>query len=362
MRRGVRGLKGIKVINKPNGRRYVYRRVGSRLVSLPDLPEDHPRFIEAYVEAGKAAPPPRQPHPKGSIAALCTAYLGSADYHRLAPSTRAVWRRTIDRIQNERGAGMVRDLRPEHLRKDVRALSPGAAQMRLKAWRSLMRHALDEGWIAADPSQGVKAPQGTVTPHRQWTLEEIAAYRAHWHIGTPQRLAFEVIYWTGARCIDARTLGWQMVDNAGWLTFTQQKTSGRVTLPITAALPSWAASMAVDRSHLLDALGRTEMQWIVTTHGAARSVKGLSQWMSANARAAGLPKDCTAHGLRKARAAALAESGATASQIGAWTGHASLSEVSHYTRQADLRRIIGGGETSTDSGNRIAEFPKLPKK
>ena len=358
MRRGISGLKDIKVVNKPNGRRYIYRRVGGRLIPLPDLPENHPHFIEAYVAAGKDAPPPRPPYASGTIAALCVAYLRSNEYQQLAPSTRKTWRNAIDRIQRERGSGKVRDLRSDHLRKDVRSLSPGAAQLRLKAWRSILRYAVDEGWISADPSHGVRAPKGTTKPHRQWTHDEIAAYRDYWPIGTPQRLAFEVMYWTGARCADARTLGWQMVDSTGWLRFTQQKTRGPVTLPITAPLPGWAAGMAPDREFLLRSLSSTEMQWIVTHRGTARNPSALSQWMSANAQAAGLPTGCTAHGLRKARAAALAEAGATASQIGAWTGHASLSEVAHYTRQADLRRIISGGETSTDVGNRIAEFPE----
>lgn len=97
-----------------------------------------------------------------------------------------------------------------------------------------------------------------------------------------------------------------------------------------------------------------------TSTGRARSVKGLSQWISAAASAAGLPDDCTAHGLRKARAAALAEAGATASQIGAWTGHASLSEVSHYTKGADQKGVLGA-EQERNTGNRVAKFPKPAK-
>ena len=56
---------------------------------------------------------------------------------------------------------------------------------------------------------------------------------------------------------------------------------------------------------------------------------------------AGLPADCTAYGQRKTRAATLAESGATGSQIGAWTGHANLSDVSHSSMQAEQRNVLG---------------------
>ena len=165
MRGSVRGLSGIKFVTKKDGRQYKYRRVGSQLVALPDLPEHHPVFIAAYVAAGTVQPEPR--HREGTISALCAAYLSSHEYRRMADSTRAVWRRTFDRISIARGAALVVDLRAEHLRIDIRALTPGAAQNRLKAWRSIPRFAVEEGMIPADPSAGVKAQRGEVKPHRQ---------------------------------------------------------------------------------------------------------------------------------------------------------------------------------------------------
>lgn len=299
---------------------------------------------------------PRSRVAEGSIAALITLYLASSEYRRMADSTRAVWRRTLSKISEQRGVALVKDLRTEHLRKDIRAFTPGAAQNRLKAWRSILKYALEEGWITTDPSTGIRAARGEVSPHRQWTENEIEQFRAFWMRGSPERIAFEVIYWTGARCVDAVTLGWQKVDREGWLSFTQAKTKGPATCPIRA-LPHWAAPMSNDHAHLIDALPSDRILWIVTGTGRARSVKGLSQWVSAIASEAGLPVDCTAHGLRKARAAALAIAGATTSQIGAWTGHSSLSEIAHYTKQADQKGILGA-ERERIVGNQIGKFPK----
>ncbi|WP_411839063.1 hypothetical protein [Paracoccus sp. ME4] len=98
----------------------------------------------------------------------------------MADSTRAAWRRTLDRISADRGAGLVRDLRSDHLRKDIRALTPGAAQNRLKAWRSILKFAVEEEMIPSDPSVGVKAQRGEVRPHRQWTSAELGKFRQHW--------------------------------------------------------------------------------------------------------------------------------------------------------------------------------------
>lgn len=350
MRRGVR-LRGVKVVVKPDGRRYIYRRVGGRLVPLPNLPENDPRFLAAYVAAEAQAAPKAGKFASGTIGATCMAYLASHDFAALAPSTRAVFRRVIEKIAQQRGTGQLRDLRPDHLAKDVRALSPGAASNRLKAWRAVLNFAVSESLIASSPARAIKAPRAVTVPHRQWTASEISAFREHWKTGTPERLAFEVIYWTGARCVDAVTLGWQRVGRDGWLTYSQQKTGGPATCPIRT-LPAWAQAMRADHAALLSELPTDRLQWIVTTYGKPRSVKGLSQWISAAAGTAGLPDDCTAHGLRKARAAALAEAGATTSQIGAWTGHVSLSEIAHYTRSADQRAILGAErEQNTGNGN-----------
>ena len=57
----------------------------------------------------------------------------------------------------------------------------------------------------------------------------------------------------------------------------------------------------------------------------------ISSWGFGNQ--AGLPQ-CSAHGVRKARAAELAESGASEHEIMVITGHQTSKEVSRYTRAA----------------------------
>lgn len=342
MRRGVR-LRGIKVVTKPNGARYVYRRVGGALVPLPDLPENHPDFLAAYVAAGNRAKPQR--HSAGTIGAACQAFLASSRFAGMKDSTRASVRRLVDRIAQERGRGLLADLRTDHLRRDMAGMTPAAQLNRLKAWRWVLRHAVDAGLIGADPTAALRPPKTGQAPHVQWSREQIEVFRAHWPQGTAQRTALEVIFWTGARCVDAGRLGWQMVDAGGWLTYIQVKTGQPATCP-ARHLPEWCAPMAADHAQFLAALPEGRLQWILTAFGAPRSQKGLSQWFATSARAAGLPPGLTAHGLRKSRASALAEAGATAHQIGAWTGHASLSEIAHYTRGANQRAILGGGNVT----------------
>jgi integrase len=53
---------------------------------------------------------------------------------------------------------------------------------------------------------------------------------------------------------------------------------------------------------------------------------------------AGLPH-CSSHGLRKAAARRLAEAGCTEHEIASITGHASLREITRYTKAADQVRL-----------------------
>lgn len=95
------------------------------------------------------------------------------------------------------------------------------------------------------------------------------------------------------------------------------------------------------------------MTFLATSKGGARTSTGLGTLIRESARAAGVAK--SAHGLRKCRAIALAEAGATVHQIAAWTGHATLKEIDRYTRRADRRRAVMGTEqaqnvaTATDA-------------
>lgn len=81
---------------------------------------------------------------------------------------------------------------------------------------------------------------------------------------------------------------------------------------------------------------------IVTHTGKPRSQKGLSQWLSAKATEAGLPKECSAHGLRKYRDTQLAETGLSSLQIRSWTGQQDLKTLEIYFRKANLRTILEG--------------------
>lgn len=341
----------------PSGHPRLYvRRKGYQMVPLPDMAPDDPRFLAALAKASGAIIP--EPVRTGTIAAAIIAFRRSDKFLSVAASTRDVWRRGLDDMRRRYGKGNLADLRPDHIRADLagRGVNPG--RQRLKIWRALCGWAIDAGLLKVDPAAQVKQSKAPKTDgHAPWTRDDVARFRAHWPVGTEQRLAFELLHWTGARDSDVVRMSERMVTD-GWMTFTQKKTGGVVQIPMINA-----PAFAEPDGHLAACLAARPVRHIVfltVQGGKPRSEYSFPTWFSTAARKAGI-EGKTAHGLRKHRATLMAENGATVHQIAAWTGHKSLSEVESYSRSADRRRILMGTGTERESGSFPAGVETLPE-
>lgn len=354
MRRGFRGgVVRLRFLMQsghwPSGNPRLYlRRKGQPRVPMPDQPPDSPAFLAAYSAALGARHDPVIPPATGSIAAGITAFLASDHFLSKAPATRAYWRRGADAIRKAYGTGQRADLAARHIKADLAKLSGHAAVRRWKVWRAVCTFWDDAGLIDTDPARQVRKPR---TPkevgHIAWTMPEVNRFRAFWPVESRERLAMELILWTGARMSDAVRLSPSMVGDDGWIAYRQQKTGGEVAVPFTAPAPDWAAQDSY-LAHALQARPDRHMVFMVTAYGAPRSVKAASAWFAAATRKAGI-EGRSAHGLRKTRANIMTERGATTDQRGAWLGHESLDEVQHYSADARKRVIISG--TFDESAN-----------
>lgn len=355
MRKGIRAgtvtLTGLMRIER-RGRVYWYlRRRGRPLVRLPDLPHDDPAFLAAYAAARADDPPPRSAPAPGSIAGLIAAALASDTYLARSPVYRATLRRHFEAIRRTAGHAPARGLRDYIIRADVTAATNPTD--RLKAWRFLTAFGLAAGLLPTDPARAVAAPRRAASDgHPPWAPDQLDAYRARWRPGTSARLAFELLHWTGARIGDAVRLGPGMIDRDGVLVFRQGKTGDIAYVPWSCPLPAYAAGMEADRRHLMATLRPGHMTFLATAHGGPRSEKALGNLIRESARACGIER--SAHGLRKTRAIALAEAGATVHQITAWTGHRTLKEAERYTRAAERRRAVMGTEQKPNDANQPA--------
>jgi len=252
-------------------------------------------------------------------------------------------RAILERFRTEHGDKRIAMLPQEFIVRTLGKRSPAAARNWLKTLRGLLEFAVSEKFRADDPTHGVKLPKlpksdGIAT----WTEEEISAFETKHPIGSRARLAFALLLFTAQRRGDVVRMGRQHVRN-GAISVRQQKTGAALEIPIHQ-----------DSQTVLDATPSEHLTFLVTEFGKPFAPAGFGNWFRDQCNEAGLPRHCSAHGLRKAACRRLAEAGCTAHQIAAISGHASLREVERYTKAADQARLakdaINKEQLRTSSG------------
>jgi enterobacteria phage integrase len=287
----------------------------------------------------------RQPDRPGTIAALVTSYLRSAAYLGLRDTTKTGYASRIELLRTQHGPRTVAGLNRERIVRMLQpyASKPGAALSILKMLRVLIRHAIDIGWLANDPSLGIKRPKTNEV--RSWTDAEIAKFEQRWPVGSRQRLAFALMLFTGQRRSDVHRMTWADVKD-GTISVVQQKTGRKLAIPVHQELLA-----------ILAAAKRDHIAIVTTVYGKPFTVDGFSGWLREAIAGAGLPLDCQPHGLRKAAGRRLAEAGCSAHEIMAILGHKTLSEAERYTRDADQARLAVDAMMKLEgrSANRTAQ-------
>jgi integrase len=320
-------------IDRHGKRRIYFRRPGFKQIPLPGLPGSA-EFMEAYQAALAGDVAQRNIGSTrtklGSINALVVAYYRSAEFmHELGAETQRARRRLIEKFRAEHGDKPVALLQREHIQKMSAAiLKPHAKRNWFKAIRGLMLYSVSIGMRPDDPTEGIKNVKLRKSEgHHTWTDDEIRQYRAHWPLGTQQRLAMELALETTSRRADVTRIGPQHERN-GKLDLRHTKNNVEAFIPVTDALRA-----------AIDACPTRHLTFLHTKAGTPRSPKALGGDFRMWCDAAGLPKRCTIHGLRKGGARRLAEAGATAHEIMSITGHKTLSEVERYTKGANRERM-----------------------
>ena len=143
--------------------RFYFRRPGFKRAPLPGLPWS-PEFMTAYEAALADQPLPvglSRARP-GTMLAVAISYFASAEFRTLRLSTQRAYRWTIDRICRDHGDKRAAELRREHIVRlmAARAGQPAAANALRIALRVMMKHAIDIGLRADDPTREVRAING----------------------------------------------------------------------------------------------------------------------------------------------------------------------------------------------------------
>ena len=179
-------------------------------------------------------------------------------------------------------------------------------------------------------------------------MGEIQQYEEKHSVGTTARLALALLLYLAQRRSDIVAIVPQHVRD-GWLTLTQAKNAENN--PITLSIP-----IIPELVRIIDATPTGHLAFVVTEFGRPFTANGFGNKFRQWCDEAGLPQ-CSAHGLRKASAAWLAELGCSAKQIMAITGHQTLKEVERYVKSAEQRKLARAAMAKLAAGqkkNKIA--------
>jgi integrase len=260
----------------------------------------------------------------GSVAAAVALYYQSISFGSLGPATQQVRRRILDRFREDWGENRLATLQPHRVVELVaeKIAHPHAAKHFLNALRAMIGIAIVAGLRSDDPTVGIRIKARQSSGFHTWTDDEIGQFEAPHPIGTRARLAFGLLLYTGQRRGDVIRMGSQHV-RGGFMRVVQQETGFALEIPMHPAL-----------AEILAAHQAEHLTFLTTAAGKPFSAQGFTAWFRAIVQEAGLLPGLSAHGLRKAMCRRLAESGCSANQISAISGHSTQREVERYTRAA----------------------------
>ncbi len=287
-----------------------------------------PEFAAAYhaAVAGKPPPTPGKFNAK-TLGWLIERYRESTAWAKLSGATRRQREGILLAITSTAGKEPISRIDQDTVEKGIerRKDRPHAQRHFLQTMRGLFQWAVKAKLADSDPTRELKTIRPKTDGHHVWADEECAAFQKRWARGTRERLAFDLLLYTGLRRGDAVRLGRPHVRN-GIATIRTEKTGEIVTIPILPPLEQSIAAGPVG-----------ELTFICGVAGRPMTKESFGNFFREACSKAGVPG--SAHGLRKAGATRAANNGATEAQLEAIFGWRGGGMAALYTRQADRVRL-----------------------
>lgn len=312
------------VTQRSKGRKYFYFRHGKFYARLPS--PDSPEFAAAYAKYLDRVKndQPSAPCPPGSFGELVETYLASADYLRLAKSSRTEYRRYLDRMKSMWGRLPARRLtRAAVLEyRDSLQAKPRAASYALQVLRRLLSFGVDRGLLNANPAlkPGLSASK---SHHKPWSDDNIEAFR---NANAEQPMILFVLLLglcTGQRLGDLIKMT-RHDYNGREIAVTQNKTGAKIWVPVHASLKTELDQ--VNRFMLLE-----------SERGKAFKTRNLSRAFLDATRRADL-NGLTLHGLRVTSAGWLADAGCSDAELQSILGHQTVAMAAQYRKQSNKKQ------------------------
>jgi len=283
---------------------------------------------------------------------------------RLAERTLAMYAEALARLERfaeEAGVDLLQ-ARPQHLRGFVARLRNAGLASRsiaiaLAAWRGLYRWWGHQGWVQANPVDGLRPPKAPKPLPKALSVEQSVALAAH--PGLPGRRANspalaardhaigELLYGAGLRIGELLGLnvkpppsgaaqGWvDLADGAGATAHVWGKGAKRRSVPVGSAAVLALRQWLQHRPQLACA---DEAALFVSQRGTRLGDEQLRLRLARQAQAAGLPTRVHPHMLRHSYASHLLQSSGDLRAVQELLGHASISTTQVYT-QLDFQHL-----------------------
>lgn len=324
-------------------RRRYFRRKGFKGGPLPG-PIGSSEFLEAYQAfmAGKPAPLARPPSGPGTFGRLISAYYGWTEFTNLKAPSKKLYRYALEPLREKHGHRALSTMNRENLVSVIEKIgerAPGMANLTRAVLQKMLKCALERNEIRENPLAKKVTPYKIGT-HHTWTDAELEQFEAKWPLGTRQRLAYALLFYTGQRSGDVVRMTRGDVSE-GRIRVKQEKTGAELKIKIH---PDLARAIKAGPAKGLNLIG--------DEHGRPIKRAALSHLMRQAIRAAGLPARCVPHGIRKATLRTMAEAGSSSKRLAAVSGHKTTKELDRYTAAADQQTLADDGIASMPTRKR----------
>lgn len=261
------------------------------------------------------------------LSGIAALYMTSPEWTALSQNSKRIYTQTLrhlDTIINKNADDITRpviiDLRDRLFHKR------GTCRNALSLLNNILSYGYDRGLCKYNHAQRVKG-QPRPKSIARWSLEECQLFLKD----APDyvRLAFLLALYTGQRRGDLVRMEWSQYDGQT-IKVLQEKTRRFLTIPVHPQLKA-----ELDKAKLIK---HTDPYILHNTQGDRMTAMYLTVLVRERAIRLGM-ENRSVHGLRKTAGAMLAELGCTPHQIMSILGHKTLKEVTHYTEEADQKRM-----------------------
>ena len=307
-------------------RRRYFRRKGFKGGALPG-PVGSPEFMEAYqaFQGGRPAPAVKGEARPGTFGHLIASYYQTTAFSNLKPSSKQLYRYALEPLKEKHGHQPLATVTRANMIaiiEKIGARAPGMANLTRAVLQKMLKGAFDRNQIAENPLAR-KVDTYKVGTHHTWTDAELLQFEARWPLGTRQRLAYALLFYTDQRSGDVVRMSRADI-RAGRIKVVQEKTGAELEIDIHP-----------DLRIAIKAYSAKGLSLIGDDRGRPIKRPAFSHMMRSAISEAGLPAKCKPHGLRKAALRVMSENGATGKQMMAVSGHKTTKELDRYTAAAD---------------------------